>query len=162
MYTTTVGCFPALSRHVSLTRSVVWSYPIKAGSHVIALIVSVTAVASKSGIVIGRLYENNAQTIVNSGSVWGGRDRLDRLCCIRGISGFQCRAIQNRSKQKSKPFRITAILLKFTEIYISPFPGSLILPPPGGDKMRDPGNEAEIYMETPCWSTSGWAPTWRP
>ena len=106
MYTTTVGCFPALSRHVSLTRSVVWSYPIKAGSHVIALIVSVTAVASKSGIVIGRLYENNAQTIVNSGSVWGGRDRLDRPCCIRGISGFQCHAIQNRSKQKSKPFRI--------------------------------------------------------
>ena len=54
------------------------------------------------------------------------------------------------------------ILLKFTEIYISSFPGSLILPPPGGDKMRDPGNEVEICMETPCWSTSGWALTWRP
>ena len=54
-----------------------------AGPHVIAPIVSVTAVASKSGITIGRLYENNAQTIVNAGSVWGDRDRLDRPCCIR-------------------------------------------------------------------------------
>ena len=33
--------------------------------------------------------------------------------------------------------------MDFSEPTTTSFPGSLILPPTGGDKMRDPGNEVE-------------------
>ena len=35
----------------------------------------------------------------------GGEDGcVDRQSCPQSIAGFQCHAIQNRSKSKSKPF----------------------------------------------------------
>lgn len=54
------------------------------GSHIITLIISITAVSWKSGITIGAIIWGHC-TIVNTGSNWGDHDRLDHLCSIQAI-----------------------------------------------------------------------------
>ena len=54
-------------------------------SDVIAPIVPITAVTSKSGLTIRQIDENIAQAIVNASSDWDERDHLDYLCSIRAI-----------------------------------------------------------------------------
>ena len=80
------------------------------------------------------------------------------------IARFQCHAIQNRSKSKSKLFnRLSPESGKWTEVNIQRFAK---IQARGIFRIRDIRRNVlpkfiEICMETPCWCPPGWAPTLR-
>ena len=85
--------------------------------------------------------------------------------CFVFIAGFQCHAIQNRSKIKIKTiWQIKSRIWemkggKYTKTLAKIWVEGIIC-------IRDiRGNVLpkfiELCTETPCWSSSGWAPTWR-
>ena len=61
-------------------------FVLKAGSHIIAPVVSIAAITSKVVLRSGRSSENITQTIVNARGDWGDRSRLDRPCSIRRLA----------------------------------------------------------------------------
>ena len=83
---------------------------------------------------------------------------------LKNIAGFQCHAIQNRSKIKIKTIRQIKSRIwemkwgKYTKtlakIWVEGIIRTRDIRGNGLPKFR------EICMQTPCWSSSGWAPTW--
>ena len=95
---------------------------------------------------------------------WASLGTTTTLQLQKTVAGFQCHAIQNRSKSKSKLFnRLSLESGKWTEVNIQRFAK---IQARGIFRIRDIRRNVlpkfiEICMETSCWCPPGWAPTWR-
>ena len=101
--------------------------------------------------------------ITRASEQWASLGTTTTLQLQKTIAGFQCHAIQNRSKSKSKLFNtLSPESGKWTEVNIQRFAK---IQARGIFRIRDIRRKVlpkfiEICMQTPCWCPPEWAPTW--